>query len=631
MAHLERPGIPYIGWIYGLLLGGCRNFPFSGPFKLSEKIPHFGRDFLPLRVANRRISPSLVGILGCVWLAGCMSLPSWNMLSRFQSPAEEEPIRKARLVGDMAVPFGVEPIRIENVGLVTGLPGTGQDPPPSPQRSALIAEMEARGVTMPNAVLASRETAMVMVRGWLRPGIQKGDTFDVEVRVPSQGEAVSLRGGYLLETRLKEQAVLGGRILEGHTWALAKGPVLVDPTANPEQEKVLLGRGRILGGGVCLKSRTLGLVLKPEHRNVANSARIAAAVNKRFYLAQKGVKTGVATAKTDEFIELAVHPRYKDNIGRYLDVVRSIALREDEAQQAQRMEELGKQLFDPLSSARAALELEAIGKKAVDVLRKGLTAEDPEVRFYSAEALAYLDCREAAAPLAQIARQQPAFRVYALAALGTMDDLVAYEQLCSLLQGSSAETRYGAFRALWAMNRLDPLVRGERLGPDQFSYHVLDTEGTPMVHVCTHKRAEVVLFGKEHRLRGPFFLEAGSRIVVRPNRENPDELVVSRFAVGEPDQQRIVPNQLDAMIRAIAELGGCYPDVVQALVQAKAQGALESRFEVDALPEPGRSYEPEDRPQVSQHGEESDSSSGAGGLLGRRWTKILWAGGGKLN
>jgi hypothetical protein len=277
------------------------------------------------------------------------------------------------------------------------------------------------------------------------------------------------------------------------------------------------------------------------------------------------------------------------------------------------------------------LELEAIGKKAVDVLRKGLTAEDPEVRFYSAEALAYLDCREAAAPLAQIARQQPAFRVYALAALGTMDDLVAYEQLCSLLQGSSAETRYGAFRALWAMNRLDPLVRGERLGPDQFSYHVLDTEGTPMVHVCTHKRAEVVLFGKEHRLRGPFFLEAGSRIVVRPNRENPDELVVSRFAVGEPDQQRIVPNQLDAMIRAIAELGGCYPDVVQALVQAKAQGALESRFEVDALPEPGRSYEPEDRPQVSQHGEESDSSSGAGGLLGRRWTKILWAGGGKLN
>ncbi|MCS7306209.1 MAG: flagellar basal body P-ring protein FlgI [Thermoguttaceae bacterium] len=589
--------------------------------------PFFWVDIAPLRVLNR----SLLWLVGLVWLSGCTSWPSWNMLSRFQSPAEEEPVKKARLVGDMVVPFGLEPVRIENVGLVTGLPGTGHDPPPSPQRSALIAEMEARGVTMPNAVLASPDTAMVMVRGWLRPGIQKGDSFDVEVRVPSQGDMVSLRGGYLLETRLKEQAVLGGRILEGHSWALAKGPVLVDPTADSERDKVLLGRGRILGGGLCLKSRTLGLVLKPEHQNVANSARIAAAVNKRFYLSQKGVKTGVATAKTDQFIELAVHPRYKENIGRYLDVIRAIALREDEAQQAERMQELAKRLLDPLTARQAALELEAIGKKAVDILRKGLQAEDPEVRFYSAEALAYLDCREAAEPLAQIAQQQPAFRVYALAALGTMDDLMAYEQLCSLLHSSSAETRYGAFRALWTMNRQDPLVRGERLGPDGFSYHVLQTTGTPMVHVCTHKRAEIVLFGKEHRLRGPFFLEAGSRIVVRPNRQNPEELVISRFAVGQPDQQRIVPNQLDAMIRAIAELGGFYPDVLQALVQAKTQGALESRFEVDALPEPGRSYEPEDRHQISQTLEASDSRSASSGFLGRKWSKLFWPGTDKLN
>ncbi len=589
-----------------------------------EQNAGFFRSPSSYKVVLWRFVRPLGGILVALWLAGCTSLPSWNMLSRFQSPNEEEPPQKARLVGDMASPFGLEPVRIENVGLVTGLPGTGHDPPPSPQRSALLAEMEARGVTMPNAVLASPETAMVLVRGWLRPGIQKGDTFDVEVRVPSQGETVNLRGGYLLETRLKEQAVLGGRVLEGHTWALVKGPVLVDPTANGEKDKVLLGRGRILGGGVCLKSRTLGLVLKPEHQNVVNSARIAAAVNKRFYLTQKGVKTGVATAKTHEFIELAVHPRYKDNIGRYLEVIRSIALREDEAHQAERMELLSKQLLDPVSAARAALELEGIGKKAIDILRKGLAAGDPEVQFYSAEALAYLDCRDAAEPLARIAREQPAFRVYALAALGTLDDLSAYEQLCSLLHGSSAETRYGAFRALWVMNRRDPLVCGERLGSDQFSYHVLAVEGPPMVHVCTHKRAEVVLFGKEHPLRGQFFLEAGSRIVVRPNRDNPEELVVSRFVVGEPDQQRIVPNQLDAMIRAIAELGGNYPDVVQALVQAKAQGALTSRFEVDALPEPGRSYEPEDRTQVSLPPEEPEKTDSERPFLGRPWTKLFW-------
>jgi hypothetical protein len=45
------------------------------------------------------------------------------------------------------------------------------------------------------------------------------------------------------------------------------------------------------------------------------------------------------------------------------------------------------------------------------------------------------------------------------------------------------------------------------------------------------------------------------------------------------------------VIRAIVGLGGTYPDVVQALQQAKADGALVSRFEVDALPQAGRSYD----------------------------------------
>ncbi len=45
------------------------------------------------------------------------------------------------------------------------------------------------------------------------------------------------------------------------------------------------------------------------------------------------------------------------------------------------------------------------------------------------------------------------------------------------------------------------------------------------------------------------------------------------------------------MIRAIVELGGTYPDVVQAIQEAKANGCLEGRFEIDALPEEGRSYE----------------------------------------
>ena len=47
---------------------------------------------------------------------------------------------------------------------------------------------------------------------------------------------------------------------------------------------------------------------------------------------------------------------------------------------------------------------------------------------------------------------------------------------------------------------------------------------------------------------------------------------------------------VDEVIRAIVDLGGEYPDVVQMLQQAKAAGALTSRFREDALPEPGVEY-----------------------------------------
>jgi hypothetical protein len=223
-------------------------------------------------------------------------------------------------------------------------------------------------------------------------------------------------------------------------------------------------------------------------------------------------------------------------------------------------------------------------------LKKGIESKKMEVRFYSAEALAYLDEPAAIQPLAEAARVR-AFRAYALAALSTMDDFAAVEALRELLDVPSAETRYGAFRALWAMNARDPLVLGEDLG-GQFSYHVLDTQGPPMVHVTRSKRPEVVLFGVEQRLVLPLSLDAGKQIQVNSHgNEEESSVTVSRFAKDEPDQKRVTSTKVDDVIRAIVALGGTYPDVFQALQQAKATHALESRFEIDALPQGGRTFD----------------------------------------
>ena len=451
-----------------------------------------------------------------------------------------------------------------------------------------MREMQRRGVETPNALLASPNTSLVMVHGVLRPGIQKGDRFDLEVRVLSNSETTSLRGGTLWTCDLKQLALMSdNRIHGGHDLATGKGAILVDPAPQGEGNKILQCRGRVLGGGIAHQSRPLMLVLKPEHQSVRNSARVETAINRRFHSFDHGNKIGVAKAKTDEVIELVVHPRYYDNVERYLRVIRSLPLRETEREQSQRLAVLEKQLLDPISSSRAALQLEAIGQHGVETLEKGLKSNDPEVRFYSAEALAYLDESGVAEYLAEAAAKEPAFRVFALAALSAMEDFDSQDQLRKLLDSPSAETRYGAFRALTVRRSPDPLVRGVNMR-DKFSLHILPTSATPMVHVARSKRPEIVLFGAGQKLNLPVSIEAGNEILI--NSTPKGQIVLAKYSVGEPDQRRTVSPQIEEIIKAIVDLGGEYPDVVQALQEAKAAGYLTSRFEVDSLPKAGRSY-----------------------------------------
>ena len=358
----------------------------------------------PLRVL--KLVCAISTTLGCT---GPIFRPQSPELAETREP-------NVALIGDLTRSEGMTYTKIEAVSLVTGLKGTGSDPPPSPQRAAMLDEMQRRNVDHPARILASADTALVLVRGYLRPGIQKGDHFDVEVQVPSRSETTSLRNGWLMPTRLTELAVLDQRIRKGHLLAMAEGPVLVDPASDGDERRARVVRGRVLGRGTVLESRPLGLTIHSEHLSARVSQRIGAAVNQRFHKYIKGVKRGVASPKTDQYVRVVAHPRYKDNVARFMRVVRNIAYRETLLQRQQRMDLLERQLLDPVTAPKAAIRLEAIGLDAVEILRRGMQSSDPEVRFYAAEALAYLDDADAVAPLAVAARHEPAFRVHALAA-----------------------------------------------------------------------------------------------------------------------------------------------------------------------------------------------------------------------
>ncbi|MCH7726787.1 MAG: flagellar basal body P-ring protein FlgI, partial [Planctomycetes bacterium] len=498
----------------------------------------------------------IVPTLAVIGASGCSSA-----FFRGQSPDVEElveDIENPRFVGDVTGTWGINFAKVEAVALVTQLNGTGSDPRPSGRREKLIGDMLANKVRTPKTVLESPDTSLVLVRAFLPPGIQKGDRFDVEVRIPSRSQTASLLGGYLMGTRLQPMEVLGPSIKTGHVMALAKGPVLVDSVFEGDDDQVLHTRGKVLGGGVATVSRKMGLVVRDSAKSIQTTMRIARAVNKRFHTTHRGRKTGVASPKNNEYVELLLPAQYKHNIARYIRVVRNIAYYESSQERYARLNLLRKQLHEPTRAAIAALRLEGLGDEAVETLKEGMQSQNSEIRFYAAEALAYMDVDEAIEPLAETARTLIAFRYHALTALAAMDAVESDTALRDLLHVASAETRYGAFRAMQAKSSADPLVRGKIMG-DGFYYHLIPSTGAPMVHFSRSRRPEIVLFGADQPLRPGFvFVQAGW--TVRSAGEG--RMKVSHFQLDdENDKHETCSNNLDSVIRTVAKLGGGYAQI----------------------------------------------------------------------
>jgi hypothetical protein len=552
-----------------------------------------------------------------VLLAGCqrMTMTDWSMfglptnadaddveaLDEFDEEDDEKGLMDefttkadTPFVGEYSTVAGLNLITLEGVGLVTGLDGTGGNPPPSKYRTRLLDQMRKEGITNPNEWLARPDTALVVVRADFPPLVKPGDKFDVKVRLPQGSTATSLQGGWLLPTYLSEAAVVAGKgVLKGHEFAKAAGPILVSTGQGDSADLAgVLRRGRVLGGGTSLKSRDMALYLNNDYRSVRNATRIAGKIGLRFHEHdQYGIRKPLAEAKTDRKVELKIPDRYRDNFQRYLSVVARVPFRETEVARRIRLEKLEDRLNTPESSADAAVELEAIGVDGIPILRAGLNNPAAEVRFHSATALAYLEDPSGLSHLTEAARNEPAFRVYALAALAAADEGESMLLLRSLLDSDSAELRYGAFRAMTVIDEHDPYVSGEPL-PDaehpQFRLHVLDTTGPPMVHITHYQKAEIVVLGREQMFETPFVAKAGKYILVKAEPGN-DHVVVARHDPNFSDRKE-VPNRVADVIRAVAQLGASYPEVAAMLVQADQQGNLPGRFEIDALPRPGRKY-----------------------------------------
>ncbi len=500
---------------------------------------------------------------------------------------------KAKFIGEFCSIAGLNLITLQGVSLVTGLDGTGGDPPPSPFRTRLLDEMRRQEISNPNQILASPDTAMVIIQAYLPPLVRKGDKFDVDVRIARGDKTSSLNGGWLMKCMLSEYANIEGRMRKGHKYAYAEGPVLVSVGQEDEDRNQsiasILRRGKVLAGGSSLKSRDMSIIIKYKYQNIRNSKIISNKIGARFYgYSKAGARIPLAEAKRDDLIELKIHKNYKDNYARYNQVIRSIPFRETDIGRHVRMKRLENELHKPQTCAKAAVYLEAIGDEGIPILLSGLKNENLEVQVQSALALAYMNREEGIPILAKAAKEESAFRVYALAAMSASKGADSYVKLVELLNEESAETRYGAFRALTTMNENEPFIRGELMN-DEFKLHVLKTSGPPMVHLTNHKKAEVVLFGADQKFSSPLVLRAGAYIRVT-SQPGSDEVVVSRYQPGKKGERKVVSLNVSEVIHTVTDMGASYPDVAKMLFQASVQENLHSRVEIDALPKAGRAY-----------------------------------------
>jgi hypothetical protein len=549
---------------------------------------HFNR---PARLPLDRPSISVILITIPLCLSGCSSLWKASSEDSDQVAALQELLQAPEppdLIRDATAPHGMRPIQVEGVGVVNGLPGTGGPPDPSRFRDDLLDEMKRHDVANPNRFLETSDTSLVRVRATIPPGARRGDPIDVRLLAPKISRSTDLRSGWLLDTRLRQQQLLNQTIRKSDVMAVGTGTVLTRADFSPGIDESLKLEANVLGGGRVQETRKLGLVLHPKYHHAKIASSIAAAINQRFFFFDGSTRRGVAKAIEDDFVELDLHPRYRDNVHRFMHIVRAIGGRPETSVNQERLAELGNQLSDPATASDAALQLEAIGENAVPTLLNGLESENPELRFYAAESLAYLDRTEAIEPLEKAVRDEAAFRHSALLALEGFDDPSVIEAFERLTNAPSLEARYGAFRCLRRRDDGKRRLIGKSF--PSFTLYGVPSEATPTIVVSLRESAEIVLFGRLNPIDMSKPIIGPSGLMLTPDTQQPGQIKVVRFQPEEEGRRATVPNTVASIIKGIADVGGSYGDVITVLRMAKDREDLSEQLAIDPLPKSQRTY-----------------------------------------
>ncbi len=495
---------------------------------------------------------------------------------------------RPRLLFEIAASPSISLGRIENLGLVTKLQNTGGVVNASDQREKMLNVMRRHDVDQPNKLLDDPSTAMVVVFVNVPPGARKGSIHNAGIRKSNFAEATSLRTGWLLKTELAEIRNLDGRRREGFDFAAVEGTIVTEAQITGKTDPDAQITGTVVGGAKLFKDRPIGIAIMEEFADAITQAAVLPAINERFTVFDGQKKDGIATPMKDNYIDLAVPKRYEKDPFHFVNVVLSLAFAEPSARRVERIDLCRKQLQEPTTVRNAAWQLEAIGKEAIPVLLEVLEHPDPEVRFYAAHALAYLNEPRCIPVLKQLAPAQAAFRAMCLTALAAVDQYEAEIALQDLLQSTDAETRFGALMAIRSRDPNNPLIAGIPIGKTGNILQI-PSNSAPLVAVSLEQKPEIVIFGKPPILNLPTVMHVNPRIMLKS--EELGMVTVSHFAPGEEDRILQCTPDLPSLLTAISDVGGNYGDWVSFTRECSELGYLSEPMAMNPVPTAGREYD----------------------------------------
>lgn len=553
-----------------------------------------------LALLSRQFGVWLIACTTLVDFTGCQSWMSKEKEKNNQFVKETKRFKellsdpdRPRLIGEVAAALGMSSRHYDSYGLVSNLPNTGGIVKPGKQREIILAEMRTRDIDQPEMVLDLPSTALVKLRIYANPCDIKGEVVDMDVEVSTECTATDITEGVVMESRLREMAVLNGDLRQGDDKAIGLGDVVLLPTTYTKKPDMTPLQGVVIGGARLNEEQKLGLRINPDFRHVIVTKAIEKAINSRFFYQDANKQRLVAEGKNDWHIIISSVPKYKYDPVHFMSVVLATGFAETSSEQQERLIGCKALLAKRETARRAAAELESIGNdEAKALLVEALASSDPEVRFYSAYSLAYLDRKESVPVLMELARYEPAFRPLCLVGLSVNEESIAREALEELLQESEPELRYGAYWAIRHRNPTDMTVAGEKITTGSKNWQSFQfsqvPSSTPLLVASLQHKKEIVLFGNSTKvtLTGP--VSPTPHLTLSPVMG--DQIKMTKRHINGEILNSVVSSDIVAILRGMSGIQANYNDVVHTVDALSNKRALASPIAFNPRPFAGREY-----------------------------------------